>query len=71
MENKRQDHLLHLIFGTKNRYLEENKDWKKVDQTDFPGVDNKIYDWTLEQLMLLLNLLRVTTNSKPFVLIPS
>lgn len=39
MENVRQDHLLQSVFGTKNGYLEEKTDWKKVEQTDLPEKD--------------------------------
>lgn len=50
--------MLHLVFENKNRYLEEKKDWKKVCQSDFSEEDDKIYDWILVQLMLLLSLVK-------------
>lgn len=49
---------LHLGFGPKNRYVEEKKDWKKVDPTDFSAKHDNIYDWASVQLILLLNLVK-------------
>lgn len=60
MENVRRfaHNLLQMVFGTKNRYLEENTDWKKVEQTTFPGKDDKIYYWALVQSILLFTFLK-------------
>lgn len=43
-----------MVFGPKNRYVEEKKDWNKVDQTDFSAKHDKIYDWAFSTINVII-----------------